>query len=122
MIPLSRRRLLIGSLLLAGLPGGARCEAAAPAELAPGLFVRRGVDQDATAANRDAIANLAFIIGRDAVAVIDPGGSRADGESLRAAIAAKTRLPIRWVVMTHGHPDHVFGAEAFLPDRPTFVG
>ena len=120
---LSRRRLLgaaAGTWVAASLrPAMAETP---PAEVAPGLFVRRGLDQDATKANRDAIANLAFVIGRDSVAVIDPGGSRADGEALRRAIAAKTTLPVRWVVMTHGHPDHLFGAQAFLPDKPVFVG
>ncbi|HMA49040.1 MAG TPA: quinoprotein relay system zinc metallohydrolase 2 [Magnetospirillaceae bacterium] len=120
---LSRRRLL-GAAAGAWAAASLRPAAAqtAPAEVAPGLFVRRGLDQDATKANQDAIANLAFVIGRDSVAVIDPGGSRADGDSLRRAIAAKTNLPVRWVVMTHGHPDHLFGAEAFLPDKPVFVG
>lgn len=120
---LSRRRLL-GAAAGAWAAASLRPAAAqtAPAEVAPGLFVRRGLDQDATKANQDAIANLAFVIGKDSVAVIDPGGSRADGDSLRRAIAAKTNLPVRWVVMTHGHPDHLFGAEAFLPDKPVFVG
>jgi len=120
---LTRRRLL-GAAAGAWIAGAWRPALAqsAVAEMAPGLFVRRGLDQDATRANRDAIANLAFIVGKSAVAVIDPGGSRADGEALRLAIAARTSLPVRWVVMTHGHPDHVFGAEAFVPDKPTFVG
>ena len=122
-VTLSRRRLLgaaAGAWAAAGLrPAAAQTP---PAEVAPGLFVRRGIDQDVTKANQDAIANLAFIIGKESVAVIDPGGSRADGEALRRAIAAKTNLPVRWVVMTHGHPDHLFGAEAFLPDKPVFVG
>ena len=56
------------------------------------------------------------------MAVIDPGGSLADGVSLRAAIRAITPLPIGYVIMTHAHPDHVFGGQAFLPDHPVFVG
>lgn len=119
---LSRRRLIAAAgccLAVPALPVRAQEPAA---EVAPGLFVRHGIDQDVTKTNRDAIANLAFIVGRQAVAVIDPGGSRTDGEALRKAISAKTDLPVRWVVMTHGHPDHVFGAEAFLPEKPTFVG
>jgi len=121
---LSRRRLLgvaAGAWAVASLRP-AVAQTPPPVEVAPGLFVRRGIDQDVTKANQDAIANLAFIVGSDAVAVIDPGGSRADGESLRRAIVAKTDLPVRWVVMTHGHPDHLFGAEAFLADKPVFVG
>ena len=53
---------------------------------------------------------------------MDPGGSRADGERLRASIRQRTGLPIRYVVMTHMHPDHVFGAVAFAADQPVFVG
>jgi quinoprotein relay system zinc metallohydrolase 2 len=91
-------------------------------EVAPGIHVRRGVDEDATPKNGDAIANIGFIVGRDAVAVIDPGGSRIDGERLRAAIRQRTRLPIKYVVMSHVHPDHIFGAPAFQQDHPQFVG
>jgi quinoprotein relay system zinc metallohydrolase 2 len=91
-------------------------------EIAPGLFVRSGVDEDASAANGGAIANIGFIIGRDCVATMDAGGSLEDGEALRAAIRARTSLPIRYVILSHAHPDHVFGAPAFLRDEPEFVG
>jgi quinoprotein relay system zinc metallohydrolase 2 len=91
-------------------------------EVAQGIHVRRGVDEDVTAQNEDAIANIGFIVGRDAVAVIDPGGSLIDGERLRARIRQTTQLPIRYVVMSHVHPDHIFGAPAFQKDRPQFVG
>ncbi|MBX5471443.1 MAG: quinoprotein relay system zinc metallohydrolase 2 [Acetobacteraceae bacterium] len=96
---------------------GLRCT-----EVAPGLFVTRGADEEATANNADAIANQAFIIGENAVAVIDPGGSRAHGAALRAAIRARTERPIRYVIITHVHPDHCFGAGAFLEDKPAFLG
>ena len=84
--------------------------------------MRRGVDEEATPDNADAIANAGFIIGGESVLVFDPGGSLADGAQLRAAIRALTPLPIRHVVMSHAHPDHVFGAGAFLDDKPAFVG
>ncbi len=91
-------------------------------EVAPGIHVRPGVHEDATVANQDGIANIGFIVGDAAVAVMDPGGSRADGDRLRASIRQQTGLPIRYVVMTHMHPDHVFGAGSFAADRPVFVG
>jgi quinoprotein relay system zinc metallohydrolase 2 len=91
-------------------------------EVGSGIFFRRGVDADATAANQGAIANIGFVVGRAAVAVFDPGGSLADGEQLRAAVRQATRLPVRYVVLSHGHPDHIFGAAAFQPDQPEFVG
>jgi len=108
--------------LLAGGIAGAAPQVFPVTEVAPGIFVRHGVDQDATAENDDAIANIGFIVGTAAVAVIDPGGSRGDGERLRATVRAETDRPIRYVVMTHDHPDHVFGGSAFLPDHPVFVG
>jgi quinoprotein relay system zinc metallohydrolase 2 len=99
--------------------------AAAPApvtQIAPGLFVRQGETADATRQNADGIANTGFIVGDSAVAVIDPGGSLLDGQRLLAAIRARTALPIRTVIYTHGHPDHIFGAAAFTAERPVFIG
>ncbi len=84
--------------------------------------MRRGVDEDADAANGNAIANIGFIVGGGSVAVIDPGGCLDDGERLRARIREVTPLPIRHVLMSHVHPDHIFGAGAFIADRPEFVG
>ena len=102
-----------------------RLARAAPAfamtQVAPGIHVRHGAYEDATAENQDEIANIGFIVGDRSVAVIDPGGSRADGEALRAHIRAITDRPISHVVMTHMHPDHVFGCVAFEPDHPHFV-
>jgi len=91
-------------------------------EIASGIFVHNGVHEEASAANEDAIANIGFIIGDETVAVIDPGGSFAEGSALRAAIRARTDQPIRYVILTHVHPDHIFGAAAFRDDHPDFVG
>jgi quinoprotein relay system zinc metallohydrolase 2 len=91
-------------------------------EVAPGMFVRVGVHEVATAANKNAICNTGFVIGRDSVAVIDPGGSLADGRALRDAIRARTQLPIRHVIVTHIHPDHILGSPAFAEDHPEFIG
>ena len=96
--------------------------AAEVAEVAPGLFVRVGLHEVATAANKNAICNIGFVVGRESVAVIDPGGSLADGRALREAIRARTQLPIRYVIVTHIHPDHILGSPAFAGDHPEFIG
>lgn len=123
---LSRRAALAGGFCLCCLPAlanaGERAGPMAVTEVARGLFLRRGADADATGENLDAIANIGFIVGRDAVLVTDSGGSFADGQRLRAAIAATTQKPIRYVAISHVHPDHAFGAAAFRADNPTFIG
>src|SRR5919197_6673711 len=111
---LDRRHVLAGGVCLCCLPSIARAAAFATREIAPGIHVRRGVDEEATPGNADAIANAGFVVGQESVLVFDPGGSLADGAALRAAVRAATHLPIRHVVMSHAHPDHIFGAGAFL--------
>jgi quinoprotein relay system zinc metallohydrolase 2 len=103
-------------------PGRTQTAGLAVTEIASGVFVHVGVHEEASPANDDAIANIGFILGDDAVAVIDPGGSAREGRELRAAIQARTDRPIRYVILIHVHPDHIFGATAFRDDHPDFIG
>lgn len=82
-------------------------------EVAPGVHVHRGADGPLSPDNRGWIANLGVVVGETRVAVIDPGGSRAEGEALYAAIRKLTDLPVGPVILTHMHPDHIAGAEVF---------
>ncbi len=87
-----------------------------------GAYVFYGAQEEASAANGGAIANVGFVVGSRCVAVIDTGGSRIEGARLHAAVRAVTDRPVCAVINTHMHPDHVYGDGAFLADDPQFIG
>ena len=90
-------------------------------ELAPGVFVHFGAQQDWLPSNGGDVANLGFVVGSRCVAVIDSGGTLQVGQRLRAAVAQQTALPICYVVNTHAHPDHVLGNAGLLAPATQFV-
>ena len=90
-------------------------------EIAPGNYVHYGSFEERSPHNLGDNANVGFIVGEKCVMAIDAGGSLPVGRALRQAIRRITPLPVCHVVLTHVHPDHFFGAAAFLDDHPQFV-
>ncbi|WP_454817037.1 quinoprotein relay system zinc metallohydrolase 2 [Labrys neptuniae] len=91
-------------------------------EVAEGVFVFAAPHELAAPGNSDAIGNAGFVVGGEAVAVIDTGGSKQAGLALLAAIRARTDKPIRYVIDTHVHPDHLLGNAAFRLPGAVIVG
>ena len=123
---IDRRCLLAAGLAAAALPVLRVVPVAATGgfavEVAPGVFVHRGQHAVFTPDNKGDISNPGFVVGTDAVAMIDTGGSPVVGRALRAAVTAVTDKPVRFVVNTHMHPDHVFGNAVFAGDGVVFAG
>lgn len=115
--------LLAAASLAATAANAAGPEAAlAVTEIAEGIFIHTGSQEEPDRHNLGAIANIGFVIGAKCVAVVDTGGSVIVGTRLKAALRSKTQLPICYVINTHVHPDHIFGNAAFVDDKPVFVG
>lgn len=109
--------LLLISLLLGGASASAESfrYALEPVEITPDVWVIEGVTEDFSRENGGNIVNTAFILTDEGVVVFDTGPSRRYGEQMREAIASITDLPVTHVFLSHHHPDHVFGNQAFDP-------
>ncbi len=90
-------------------------------EVAPGNYVHYGSVEERSPENLGDNANIGFIVGERCVLVVDAGGSLPVGRALKKAIHRVTQVPICHVVLTHVHPDHFFGAAAFLDDGAQFI-
>src|SRR5436190_1117985 len=73
-------------------------------EVADRCFVARYAAWDTT---------IGAVVGSDGVLVVDTRATLAHGEEVRDHIRRLTRSPVRWVVNTHEHFDHVLGNAAF---------
>ena len=76
---------------------------------------------DNPAAKGVASANGGFVIGDGGVAVIDSFTSAAAARELLAEIRRRTALPIKFVVNTHYHADHVAGNGVFADAGASIV-
>jgi glyoxylase-like metal-dependent hydrolase (beta-lactamase superfamily II) len=63
--------------------------------------------------NRGWNGNAGFIVTPEGVIVIDALGTPRLGHRLIATIRQVTDQPIRYVIITHNHPDHAYGSAAF---------
>lgn len=63
--------------------------------------------------NRGWNGNAGFVVTSKGVVVIDTLGTPKLGQRLLATIRRVTDKPVRYVIVTHNHPDHAYGSAAF---------
>jgi len=109
------RALLFCILALSVASGIALGQEAASANALP--FTLKSLGHNVYAAiddaKGDAGANAGFVIGDDGVLVIDTFENEAAAKALLAEIRKLTKLPVKYVVNTHYHLDHVAGNAVF---------
>lgn len=80
-----------------------------PKQIAENVWLLEGSTDNFEQRNGGNIVNTGFIVTEAGVVVIDSGPSKRYGE----AIAGVTDRPVIKVLLTHHHPDHVLGNQAF---------
>lgn len=66
-------------------------------------------------------SNASFIIGNESVILIDTLDTDVRAEKLASIIAEKTDKPVKTIIFTHGHPDHVSGSRVFADSQPEVI-
>lgn len=84
-----------------------------PREVAPGVWFVQGEPALGSAKNRNFISNAGFVVTDGGVVVVDALGSPELGRELIRVIREVTPQPIRHVIVTHYHADHIYGLQAF---------
>jgi cyclase len=75
-----------------------------------------GKDLYAYISDNDASANSTFLVGDEGILVVDTGLNAREGTKLLTAIRQISKLPVKYIVNTHYHPDHQGGNRTVGPD------
>jgi glyoxylase-like metal-dependent hydrolase (beta-lactamase superfamily II) len=104
------RLLAAAALAVATTLAGAQATIAlTPERVSAHAWYFRGEAGMASAANRGFMSNAGFVVTSDGVLVFDALGTPALGRGIVDAIRKVTQAPIRRVVVSHYHADHVYG-------------
>ena len=90
-------------------------------QVADRVWFAQGVAALGSPANRNFISNAGFVVTDDGVVVIDALGSPALADELLAEIRRVTSQPVRYVIVTHYHADHIYGLQAFKAAGATIL-
>ena len=83
-----------------------------PQRISEHVWFFQGATGVASAANKGFMSNAGFVVTGDGVVVFDALGTPALGRAMVAAIGKITGEPIRRVIASHYHADHIYGLQA----------
>lgn len=81
--------------------------------IAPDTYLLYANIAEVDESNRGFNGNAGFVVTPEGVVAIDSLGSPKLGRRFIATIRRVTGRPIRYLILTHNHPDHSYGAGAF---------
>ena len=106
------------STILAQTPPAPKPDAALPFALKPlGHGIYAAIDN----AKGESGANAGFVVGDDGIAVIDTFENEPAAKALLGEIRMVSKLPIKFVINTHYHLDHVAGNAVFAKEGAVIV-
>ena len=84
-----------------------------PTKVSKHGFFFQGEAGMASAQNKGFMSNAGFVVTNDGVVVFDALGTPALGRAMIAAIRKVTQRPIKRVIVSHYHADHIYGLQEF---------
>lgn len=93
----------------------------APTRVSEHVYAWLGPHGGASPENRGFRMNLVFVVGNDAVAVIETGYSEAMVAEMLAHIARVTVKPVKFAISSSSQPDRFLGSDAFRRRGATIV-
>ena len=84
-----------------------------PIKIGPHSYYVKGLSGAASADNQGYMSNAGFVVTSAGVVVFDTLGTPALAKSLVAAIRKITGQPIKRVIISHYHADHIYGMQVF---------
>jgi glyoxylase-like metal-dependent hydrolase (beta-lactamase superfamily II) len=89
--------------------------------VAEGAYMVQGLSALGSSTNQNFISNAGFVITDAGVVVIDALGSPPLAHQLLHEIRQLTALPVKYVIVTHYHADHIYGLQVFKEAGATIV-
>lgn len=108
-------RLMLAALMVLPVPPAHAADEIhlQPTQVAPRTWYFQGAAGAATRENRGHISNAGFVVTDEGVVVFDALGTPAHGRAMLEAIRAITPQPVRRVIVSHYHADHIYGLQPF---------